>query len=246
MTTTTWRGITTDTETALYLTAVAKEVTNLAQQAGVPDFYVNPIPGCGSYQTSTAASAGTHAGGGAVDIDCEPLTDAQARVLESAARKCGGTAWFRPRTSPTGYVYGWQRHTHILRSDCTDLSSAARAQVSDYERGLDGLADNGPDTGNRSWVNQTWAAYKALTQAVVNIAATVVTAASAPVVPGTPFKEDVMKLITAPGRPWAILASSGKLTLIPGGVPVSNYVALGLPASPTVVSVALFDALKGA
>src|SRR5690348_16250210 len=143
-TTVQWRGIVTDPTTAKYLNAVAKEVTVMAKAAGVADFTVTPIPGCGSYQTSTAASAGTHAGGGAVDINAEGLTDRQARILESAARKWGGTAWFRPRVSATGFVYGWQRHVHILRSDCGDLSYAAGKQVGQYRAGLNGLADNGP------------------------------------------------------------------------------------------------------
>src|SRR5690242_2819367 len=103
--TTSWRGISTDPETARYLDAVAGEVTRMAKSAGVSDFNVTPIAGCGSYQTTTAASAGTHAGGGAVDINCEGLTDQQARVLESAARKWGGTAWFRPAIKGV-----WQRH----------------------------------------------------------------------------------------------------------------------------------------
>ena len=180
---TSWRGIITDPETARYLTAVAAEVTKLAAKAGVPDFNVTPIPGCGSYQTSTTASAGTHGGGGAVDINAEGLTDTQARVLESAARKWGGTAWFRPRTSPTGFVYGWQRHVHILRSDCGDLAPAAVTQVGQYRRGLNGLANNGPDTGNRSWVGVTWAAVK-------NIASTIGSIGAATADAATPAQED--------------------------------------------------------
>ena len=165
----TWRGITTDAETALYLTAVAKEVTVMAKAAGVPDWTVTPIPRCGSYQTTTAASAGTHAGGGAVDINAVGLTDRQARVLESAARKCGGTAWFRPALAGV-----WQKHVHILRSDCADLAYAARQQVKAYRAGYNGLANNGPDTGNRSWVNVTWAQVKAAASAVVNVGSAVV------------------------------------------------------------------------
>jgi hypothetical protein len=57
--------------------------------------------------------------------------------------------------------------------------------------------------------------------------------------------EDPMKLITAPGRPWAILRGS-VFTLMPAGVPTADYVKLGLPTTPVVISAALFDALKGA
>ena len=186
MATTKWRGVTVDQTTARYLDAVAAEVTRMTKAAGVPDFNVTPIPGCGSYQTSTKASAGTHAGGGAVDINAEGLTDKQARILESAARKWGGTAWFRPRTSPTGYVYGWQRHVHILRSDCGDLAYAAGKQVKAYRAGLNGLANNGPDTGNRSWVNATWGALADLASTIGDIAGTITT-------PPTPApEEDIM------------------------------------------------------
>ena len=162
-----WRGVETDAETALFLDAVAADVTLACRAANVPDFTVTPIAGCGSYQTRTNNSAGTHAGGGAVDIDAEPLTDVQARILESSSRSKGGTGYFRPRTSPTGFVYGWQRHVHILRSDCPDLSPEAKAQVADYRRGLNGLANNGPDTGNRSWVTVTWANVKHLQEDIM-------------------------------------------------------------------------------
>ena len=163
--TTTWRGIVTDPETARFLDAVAAEVTNMTKAAGVPDFNVTPIPGFGSYRNNTA-SAGTDSGGGHVDLNAEPLTDIQARILESAARKKGGTAYFRPRKSPTGFVYGWQRHVHVLRSDCADLSAPGVKQVGQYRRGLNGLADNGPDIGDRSWVNVTWGAVKKIADTI--------------------------------------------------------------------------------
>jgi hypothetical protein len=190
--TVTWRGIITDPTTAKYLDAVAAEVTRMTKAAGVSDFNVTPIPGCGSYQTSTAASAGTHAGGGAVDINCEPLTDQQARILESAARKCGGTAWFRPRKAGV-----WQHHCHILRSDCRDLADSAAGQVRDYRRGYDGLyyktsvegleAHKRLDTGNRSWVDVTWGAVQDIASTIGAIGGTVVDAAQEDVM--TPAQE---------------------------------------------------------
>jgi len=63
---------------------------------------------------------------------------------------------------------------HILRSDCTDLSYAAGKQVKAYRAGYNGLANNGPDTGNRSWVNVTWGAVKATLDVVVNVGSAVV------------------------------------------------------------------------
>ena len=146
-----WRGQRFDPETAVMLAQIAKVVGD--------DIYVRPIQG--SYSTGTAASAGTHAGGGAFDLDCEPLSDAQARRLESACRQFGAAAWFRPRVSPSGIKYGWQRHVHGLRLDCTDLSVAARVQTVAYFGNRSGLADNRTDTGTRAYVGHRWASVKA-------------------------------------------------------------------------------------
>ena len=141
-----WRGVRLDPDTADMLTRVAADVGD--------DIYVRPIQG--SYSVSTAASAGTHDGGGAYDLDCEPLTDEQARRLETECRKKGSAAWFRPRVSPSGVKYGWQRHVHGLRLDCTDLSVSARVQTVAYFGGLDGLASHRPDLGSRLYVAARW------------------------------------------------------------------------------------------
>jgi hypothetical protein len=152
--TTTFRGITVDPTTADALTELARIVGD--------DIYLSPIPGCGSYQTSTKASAGTHAGGGAADINAENLTDEQARRIETRARSIGFVAYFRPRISPySGNPYGWQRHVHMIRRDCTDLSPEARAQITAYDQGTDALAVPHKDTGSRAYVGMTWAKYVA-------------------------------------------------------------------------------------
>lgn len=145
----TWRGVTLDPTTRDLL-------VELARISG--DIYVEPIPGYGSYRNNDA-SGGTDTGGGHCDLDLEGRTDAEARTLETLARSLGAVAYFRPRVSPTGYVYGWQRHLHIIRRDCADLSQAARDQVVDYDEGRNGLANNGPDTGSRAYVGMTWARY---------------------------------------------------------------------------------------
>ena len=141
-----WRGVRLDPDTADMLAAVARDVGD--------DIYVRPIQG--SYSVSTAASAGTHDGGGAFDLDCEGLTDAQARRLETECRKKGSAAWFRPRYSPSGVKYGWQRHVHGLRLDCPDLAVSARVQTVAYFGGLDGLASQRADTGSRLYVTVRW------------------------------------------------------------------------------------------
>jgi hypothetical protein len=152
--TTTFRGITVDPTTADALTELARIVGD--------DIYLSPIPGCGSYQTSTKASAGTHAGGGAADVNAENLTDEQARRIETRARSIGFVAYFRPRISPySGNPYGWQRHVHMIRRDCTDLSPEAKAQITAYDQGTDALAVPHKDTGSRAYVGMTWAKYRA-------------------------------------------------------------------------------------
>ena len=136
-------------------------LTELARIVG-NDIYLAPIPGCGSYQTSTKASAGTHAGGGAVDINAEGLTDEQARRIETKARSLGFVAYFRPRVSPySGNSYGWQRHVHMIRRDCGDLAVEAKAQIVAYDKGTDALAVPHKDTGSRAYVGMTWAKYRA-------------------------------------------------------------------------------------
>ena len=180
-----WRGQRFDPETAAMLAAIAAAVGD--------DIYVRPIQG--SYSTGTAASAGTHAGGGAFDIDCEPYSDAQARRIETACRQFGAAAWFRPRVSPSGIKYGWQRHVHGLRLDCTDLSVSARVQCVAYFGGKSGLADNRTDTGTRAYVGHRWAAVKA------GLAKTQVGTGSVPPIGGPitppPLEDDLMSMTPA-------------------------------------------------
>ncbi|HEX6516852.1 MAG TPA: hypothetical protein VF049_14885 [Nocardioidaceae bacterium] len=93
----------------------------------------------GSYNTSVSASAGTHAGGGAVDCHGRGHWRDEVRVM----REVGWIAWHR--TIPPFDT----EHIHaILRGD-PDLSPAARDQCRDWAHHLDGLADNGPDPGPR-------------------------------------------------------------------------------------------------
>jgi len=145
--TSTWRGAVVCAHMVSDLDWIAAHVGN--------DISLRPIPGCGSYQTTTAASAGTHAGGGAIDFDLKPYTDAQARRVETVARSRLKLAYFRPPI--TGL---WQKHVHVLFSECSQMSSAATTQFGQYERGLNALANNGPDTGTRSYAAATMSAFR--------------------------------------------------------------------------------------
>jgi hypothetical protein len=90
----------------------------------------------GSYSTNVAGSAGTHAGGGAVDFATYDTTSIQVM------RECGGAAWHRtPAQGP------WIEHAHVIVLGCTHVSPAAHDQQVDYQQGRNGLANHGPDDG---------------------------------------------------------------------------------------------------
>jgi hypothetical protein len=89
----------------------------------------------GSYHKTTTASAGTHDGGGAVD-----LTPYQADRKQHALRAVGFAAWHR---YPIPGV--WPEHVHAIAIGDKQLSPAAAAQVHDYYHHLNGLADHAPD-----------------------------------------------------------------------------------------------------
>lgn len=93
----------------------------------------------GSYNAGgVSASAGTHDGGGAVDLSSYDW-ERKVRLL----RQVGFAAWYR---APIPGL--WGAHIHAIAIGDQDLSSGARSQVSDYYNGRDGLAGNGPD---RHW-----------------------------------------------------------------------------------------------
>ena len=98
----------------------------------------------GSYSTSTQASFGTHAGGGAVDIwavvpsnTSVLLEDIDAMVL--ALRQSGFAAWFRP----ANLLYqGMSPHIHAIAIGDAELSEEAAVQLTGdegYFRGRSGL-----------------------------------------------------------------------------------------------------------
>lgn len=98
----------------------------------------------GSFTTSTQASFGTHAGGGAVDIwVVDPsntailLDDIDAMVL--ALRQAGFAAWYRPANM---LYQGMSPHIHAIAIGDAELSVEAEAQLTGdegYFRGRAGL-----------------------------------------------------------------------------------------------------------
>lgn len=110
----------------------------------------------GSYNGGgVAASAGTHDGGGALDIRATTLDDGERLEAVSWLRKVGFFASLRLPSEGK-----WPYHIHCVAVGCPDLSSGAAKQVTAYKNGHNGLANNGPDKGTRAWVDWTWERYK--------------------------------------------------------------------------------------
>ena len=123
-----WRGRTN-------VDAITAAAIEKAEEIGGHEFVVTQ----GSYQNSVSASAGTHDGGGAVDLR---WCGHASCVL--ALRKAGFAAWHRnPSQGP------WPDHTHAVLVDHPKLAPSAARQVDSYRAGRNGLANNGADDGPR-------------------------------------------------------------------------------------------------
>jgi len=101
----------------------------------------------GSDSTDVGESAGTHAGGGALDISVKRGCGERHRSAVRALRQVGFAAWYRPWVG--------NEHIHAIAISDPDLSGPAQRQVSEYYRGGDGLegdgSDNGPNVTKRTW-----------------------------------------------------------------------------------------------
>lgn len=96
----------------------------------------------GSYNAGgVGASAGTHDGGGALDVNIAGLSNDQINNLVKSLRMAGFAAWHRiPSEGP------WEAHVHAIAIGDKELSSGAADQVKAYFNGKNGLSGNGPDT----------------------------------------------------------------------------------------------------
>jgi peptidoglycan hydrolase-like protein with peptidoglycan-binding domain len=162
--TTSWRGSSASAPAVKVCAHSVPRLNNLAKAVG-NDILVKALPGCGSYQTTTAASAGTHAGGGAIDLNLNGLTYAQRRLVEAKGRQHYGLFFYR--WAITGL---WTNHGHGLDSTCPNLSKTAVAQFPLFFKGYDALVGNNPDTGDRTYVSQIKADFnQRLVGAVVDV-----------------------------------------------------------------------------
>lgn len=109
----------------------------------------------GSYNPGgDPTSAGTHDGGGVVDISVEGMGPAARTAAARALRRVGFAAWVR---SPEQGDWPW--HIHAAAISDTDLSSQAQHQTGDYYLGLNGLAGRNPDDGPQVAI-RTWEEYQ--------------------------------------------------------------------------------------
>ncbi len=109
----------------------------------------------GSYNPGgDPTSAGTHDGGGVVDIAVDGMTASTRTAVARVLRQVGFAAWVR---NPDQGDWPW--HIHATAINDTDLSSPAQHQVGDYYLGLNGLANRAPDDGPRVPI-RTWEEYQ--------------------------------------------------------------------------------------
>jgi peptidoglycan hydrolase-like protein with peptidoglycan-binding domain len=109
----------------------------------------------GSYSSGVGASAGTHDGGGALDISVSGMSVATRNNVALNLRKVGFAAWVR--TPAQG---DWGYHIHAIALSDTDLSSGAQHQAGDYYLGYNGLAGRGADDGPKVTPILTWEEYQ--------------------------------------------------------------------------------------
>ncbi|MFI6537905.1 peptidoglycan-binding protein [Nonomuraea sp. NPDC050547] len=109
----------------------------------------------GSYNPGgDPTSAGTHDGGGVVDISVEGMNSATRTAVVRGLRRVGFAAWVR---NPQQDDWPW--HIHAVAISDTALSGQAQNQVGDYYLGLNGLAGRGPDDGPKVTI-RTWEEYR--------------------------------------------------------------------------------------
>jgi hypothetical protein len=137
-----WRGVKMNREAVPSLLAAEKH-SGLA---------LRPVQG-GYNAGGVRASAGTHDGGGVVDVSVRGWNGDQIRTMVGWLRRCGWAAWHR--TPAQGFAH----HIHAVRVGDSTASRSAQAQVVAYRHRRNGLARNGPDDG--PWVGVvTWSACK--------------------------------------------------------------------------------------
>lgn len=99
----------------------------------------------GSYNASVGASAGTHDGGGALDIRTRDFSKGKVDDMVKAMRQAGFAAWSRGRGFDT-----FSPHIHAIALGDRQLSGRGASfgafdQIPDYARGQNGLSNHARD-----------------------------------------------------------------------------------------------------
>lgn len=106
----------------------------------------------GSYNTSVSASAGTHAGGGALDIRTRGKARSTVDNMVRALRQAGFAAWSRGRGHDP-----FAPHIHAIAIGDGEASTSARSQIGSYGRGLNGLRNQARDPDSQLGRGPQWA-----------------------------------------------------------------------------------------
>jgi len=110
----------------------------------------------GSYNPGgDPSSAGTHDGGGVVDVSVSGMTSAYRVTVAKALRRVGFAAWVRDPSQGD-----WPYHIHAAAISDTDLSPQAQHQTGDYYLGKNGLANGAADDGPKVTPIRTWEEYQ--------------------------------------------------------------------------------------
>lgn len=134
----TWRGVTLNQRT---IELIQRAEIYMAQM-GKTGFQFSFSQG--SYSSNVAASAGTHDGGGAIDIRTSVVNNDKKTVdtMVVALRKAGFAAWSRGRVADS---FQNNKHIHAIAIGDTQASSGAKNQVASFKRGRNGLKGDGVD-----------------------------------------------------------------------------------------------------
>lgn len=100
----------------------------------------------GSYRggNGAQASAGTHDGGGVLDLRTWNLTVDERNKWLDTARKVGFVSWYRTTAQ------GFDPHMHVIAKGDEEMDPSAARQVVAADNGRNGLASNGRDTSNKN------------------------------------------------------------------------------------------------
>jgi hypothetical protein len=95
----------------------------------------------GSFSNSVGASAGTHDGDAVVDIRTTGvgLSTSETTALNKALRDAGFASWIRDQRD------GMPPHIHACLIADPEMAPGAKAQVGDFDKGLNGLRNRAKD-----------------------------------------------------------------------------------------------------